>query len=294
MKGRFLQKYHHLLFQNQLDKFEQELASHFFVYFGKLLPFNFSYLDWLVAGLRPIRKQLIPKDSLNSNYIKSEIKTDPIKFIALLQFINYARFLDYEIKYIEDVPYRVVTFRLQNFLQLQNITPNNYQINKSKDFFEELQNGIVVTSFSDRYYQSLVAIPYVKFDRVNHFWVAKVWLMEELFHYHHPFYFPNMFQSKLTKDEFNVRFKFLQIFASVNIEKVFPIEEFLNSYPSVISNQRKTKIKQHFIELVIELKNAGLIESNYKIISNNTSYTTDELTVKNISEGFIIYEKLTI
>ena len=65
-----------------------------------------------------------------------------------------------------------------------------------------------------------------------------------------PFYFPNIFQIKLTKDQLKVRFKFIQVFSSVNIEKVFLIHEFLNSYSSVISNQRKNNIKKDFIQLV--------------------------------------------
>ena len=39
--------------------------------------------------------------------------------------------------------------------------------------------------------------------------------------YNYPFYFPNFFNTKLTKDQFEVRFKFIQVFSSINIEKVF-------------------------------------------------------------------------
>lgn len=37
-----------------------------------------------------------------------------------------------------------------------------------------------------------------------------------------------------------------------------------------------------------------LIHSNYKIISNGKLYDTDELTTKNISEGFVVYKNLSI
>jgi len=37
-----------------------------------------------------------------------------------------------------------------------------------------------------------------------------------------------------------------------------------------------------------------LIDSNYKIISNGKVSKTDKLTSSNISEGFIVYEKLFI
>ena len=38
----------------------------------------------------------------------------------------------------------------------------------------------------------------------------------------------------------------------------------------------------------------SLIESNYTIISDGKVYHTDQLTSSNISEGFIVYEKLSI
>jgi hypothetical protein len=82
------------------------------------------------------------------------------------------------------------------------------------------------------------------------------------------FIYPIPFQTKLTKDELEVRFKFIQVFSSVNIEKVFFIQEFLSSYSSVISNQRVNNIKNYFIQLVQLFKEHDLIEDNYKIISN--------------------------
>jgi hypothetical protein len=294
LKGKLLRQYHSLLVENHLEEFEQKLSSYFFIYFGKLLPLQHPYLDWLVVKLRPLRQQLISKDSFNSDYIKTEIKTDPTKFIMLLQFVNYAQSLDYEIKYIEEFSYRVVSFRLQDFLQLQNLSNNNYQLKKIKDFFEELQTDIYITSFSSTFYQSLVAVPLVRFYKIKKFWVAKVWLIEELFYYQYPFFLPNFFNTKLTRDEFNVRFKFIQTFTSVNLEKVFLIEEFLTNYPAAISNQRKNNIKKYFLELVRELKDSNLIESNYKIIMKGCSISVNELTTQNISEGFIIYEKLNL
>jgi hypothetical protein len=59
MKGKVLQNYHLLLVENRLEEFEQKLSSHFLISFGKLLPLHYSYLDWLVLKLRPIRKQTI-------------------------------------------------------------------------------------------------------------------------------------------------------------------------------------------------------------------------------------------
>jgi hypothetical protein len=89
-----------------------------------------------------------------------------------------------------------------------------------------------------------------------------------------------------------VRFKFIQVFHSVSIEKEFFIQEFLSSYSSVISNQRANNIKKYFIQLVQLFKDHNLIEDSYKIISNGHYYLTKEFNNRDISEGFVIYEKL--
>ena len=124
--------------------------------------------------------------------------------------------------------------------------------------------------------------------------MATIWLVEELFYYNYPFYLPNFFQQKLTKHELEVRFKLFQVFTSGSIEKEIFIQEFFKSYPSFLNNQQKTKIKKHFIELVKLLEEYDFIESKYKIISNGSFYDAQELTIRNIHEGFVIYEKLSI
>lgn len=57
MKGRSLEKSYNLLVLNNFEKMELNLTKRFLSYFGKLLPLQNSYLDWLVFKLRPIRKQ---------------------------------------------------------------------------------------------------------------------------------------------------------------------------------------------------------------------------------------------
>jgi hypothetical protein len=206
MKGKFLQDYHKLLVSNRIQEFEQKLSSHFLLSFGKLLPLNYSYLDWLVIKLRPIRKQTILQHGLNSDYIKSEILMDTTNFVSLIQFLNYAQHLDYKIDYLGSTAYRKVVFKLRDFLEFQDpsVKPTNqYRLKNIKEFFHQLQAGLYVTSFSDARFQSLVIVPQVKFEKcpTQNFLIAKVWLVEELFYYNYPFYLPNIFQQKLAKYE---------------------------------------------------------------------------------------------
>lgn len=294
MKGKFIQNYHTLLIQNNFEELEHKLSLHFLTYFGKLFPLEYSYLDWLVLKLRPMRKQKTLPYGLNSDYIQSEILADSRNFVTLIQFLNYVQNLDFEIKYIDQIPYRVVVFRLQDFLQLQNKSNNQYQLVKVKHFLKELQTGILLTSFSDIHFQSLVAVPLLKFTKFQKFWVGRVWIAQELFYYKYPFYLPDLFQQKLKKDQFEVQVQVFKTFSSANIEKVFLVKEFFQNYTSRLSNQQKTKMKEYFIQSVKLFQQYNLIENNYKIISNGFLFDTDLLTSKNISEGFVIYEKLSV
>jgi hypothetical protein len=98
----------------------------------------------------------------------------------------------------------------------------------------------------------------------------------------------------MTKDEFEVRFKFLQVLCSVNMRKKFFIKEFFDSYLAILSNQQKKNMKKSFIKLIEILKESDLIEDDYKILSDSRFHNTQKLTTRNISEGFVIYEKLSI
>ena len=130
--------------------------------------------------------------------------------------------------------------------------------------------------------------------KVQKFWVGRVWLSQELFYYKYPFYLPNLFQPKLQKYQSEVQVHVFKTFSSESTEKVFLIKEFLQNYTSCLSNQQKTKIKEYFIQSIKLFQQYDLIENNYKIIFNGFLLDTDVLTSKNISEGFLIYEKLSV
>jgi hypothetical protein len=307
MKGKVLQHYHLLLVENRIQEFEHHLTKCFLYRFGKLLPLNYSYTDWLVIQLRPIRKQSIPTFFLNTEYFESNnlsLFDDRKNFVMLLQFLAYAQHLDFKIDSLGEPPYqtryRLVIFRIQDFLKFQNPmvkSTNYYQMKKVKHFFNELQRNSLVTSFTDSQFRSLVTIPEVrvsKSKKQNNSLIARVWIAEELFYYNYPFILPDFFRNKNTKDEFQVQFEILKVFSSVSIQKEVFVQEFLDSYSSVLSNQRRTKIKKLFIQLVGHLKENDLIESNYKIISNGLLVDVDELTITNIRQGFVLYEKLSI
>lgn len=71
---------------------------------------------------------------MNLNSIQLEIIADTRNLVMLIQFLNYVQKLDFEVKYLDQIPYRVVVFRLQDFLQVQNRSNEQYQLVKVKKF----------------------------------------------------------------------------------------------------------------------------------------------------------------
>ena len=67
-----------------------------------------------------------------------------------------------------------------------------------------------------------------------------------------------------------------------------------NDFSVQIDHDQLSDLKDPFIELVKVLQDHNLIEDNYKIIWNGSFCDTKELNTKNISEGFIIYERISI
>ena len=86
----------------------------------------------------------------------------------------------------------------------------------------------------------------------------------------------------------------IKTYSFIDLRKEFNITQFRDNYSSVISNQRKNNIKKYFIQLVHLFKEHDLIEDSYKILSNGHYHFTKEFNTHDISEGFVIYEKLSI
>jgi len=298
MKGRFIQTYTPSFLKSRFEQFEQELSNHFFISFGKLLPLMYSYTDWLVIKLRPLRKQAFSSTGLKVDYLRSALfQEDPdrYKFCTLLQFLVYAQTLNYKSDSLGSTRYRLVQFRVQDFLKYRKVSSNYYQLKKLIEFFDELQTNSLIKFFSNQKYRSLVTIPEVNLQKgKQNSWVVEIWIADELFYYAHPFVLPDLFQRKLTKHQFEVQFHVIWTFSSVDIQKTFYLKEFLQAYPSTLNNQQITNIKRYFIQLMKILEKHQLIESSYQVIVNDKAYHADKLTPKNISEGFIVFEKLLL
>ena len=94
-----------------------------------------------------------------------------------LQFLTYVQDLDFEIEYLGGIPYRQVIFKFRDFLEFQNPlvkSTNHYQLEKIKNFLQQLQTEAFLTSFDDTHFQSLLAIPQVKLHKCpkQKYWIV--------------------------------------------------------------------------------------------------------------------------
>ena len=87
-----------------------------------------------------------------------------------------------------------------------------------------------------------------------------------------------------------VRFQFIRVFSSKSATKNFYLREFFQQYS--VSNKRICDIKWIFIGLTQEFYQFGLIDSKVKLMLHNDYIDIEDLTTFNISDGFILYEKI--
>ena len=117
--------------------------------------------------------------------------------------------------------------------------------------------------------------------------------MEQLFAYQYLFKYPDLFKTeiiKFNKDQYLVRFEFIRLFSTKSPTKNFYLREFFQQHS--VSNKRIRDIKRIFIQLTQEFYQFGLINSKIKLMSHNYYLDIEDLNTFNISDGFILYEKI--
>lgn len=122
----------------------------------------------------------------------------------------------------------------------------------------------------------------------SNYLLARVVLIDDLFHYQYPFRFPDLFEGNLTKHERLVRIEFIKTFSSKDPHKSFNIRQFFNTYK--VSNKKIKEVKQIFIDLIKIFQQYQLIEDEGLLMTNGSKINIHNLTTSNISDGIILYE----
>jgi len=240
------------LVEDCFEELESKLVEQYISYFGKLLPFQYLYTDWLAEKLRPFRVTLKtyskPTFCSDSIHIESETK----KFLMFLKFLKFTTSLDSKTEIFDGDSSRIIIFRVKDFLDVSHSHYNSqyeyYKMQKTRDFLRDLQQNLFIRCFTDDYFKSLVTIPKLEVYKCkkSKCWLTRISLLERLFDYQYPIKYPDLFETesiKLNKDQNSVRFQFIRVFSS----KKFYLREFFQQHP--VSNKRICDIKRIFIEL---------------------------------------------
>lgn len=297
---------------NNFEKLEDSLIREFLHYFWKLLHLKSKYTDWLSQKVRPIinntKSPIVPYISID--YIKSEkykLSAISIKnFIMFLKFIRFTKKLNYEIQKFENINYRVIIFRVKDFTDecdfIFNSNDKKYKNTMIKQYLQELQQNIFVEVFNDSYsMKTLIFQSQTKSDRLSgifritfytqsgsNYLLARVIMMDSLFHYQYPFRLSDLFQENLSKHEKLVRGEFYKALSCKYPYKTIDMRQFFDTYK--LSNTKAKDFKQSFIDLILTFQQYQLTEENGLLLTTQTSININSLTTSNISDGIILYE----
>jgi len=286
MKGDLIKDFQDLLITSSFEEhqFESKLAYQFFKYSFELFSSlnQSSHIDWLVTRIRPYqyRNAFSLELAIHSDYLNQmdyKLLKEKQHLITLLRLLAYVKKLKYTTKSLTS-QFRLYRFPLRDFLSYNNLTPNYYQVKKLKTFFDLVKTNFVIESFSNQSYRMLVTVPEVSiYKSQQNILMVEIWIAEDLFDYLHPFLFSDVFQQKLTKHQFHVLFEIIKTYSSIHLRKEFNITEFLDNYPSVLSNQHKRQIQEYFLQYLKVLHQEGKLQDKVLDLSSNKLFQITDL-----------------
>lgn len=131
------------LFSNQFEKLEELLCIYFYKQALTTFVMDSCYTDWLRESFRKIRSTQTYENCLIATYLRNiPLETlEKQKFVyQLLQLLSYIRTLESSVNWISNENYRMISFRVSEFLEfLGKKKTNYYQIRKVVYFLKSLQ-----------------------------------------------------------------------------------------------------------------------------------------------------------
>ena len=301
MKGDLIKDFQDLLITSSFEEhqFESKIAYQFFKYSFELFSSlnQSSHIDWLATRIRPYqyRNAFSLELAIHSDYLNQmdyKLLKEKQHLITLLRLLAYVKKLKYTNKRLTS-EFRRYRFPLRDFLNYNNLTPNYYQVKKLKTFFDLVKTNFVIESFSNKSYRMLVTVPEVSvYKSEQNILMVEIWIAEELFNYLHPFLFSDIFQQKLTKHQFQVLFEIIKTYSSIHLRKEFNITQFLDNYPSVLSNQHKRQIQEYFIHYLKILHQEGKLQDKVLDLSSNKVLPITDLNSS--SSQIAVFENINV
>ena len=286
MKGDLIKDFQDLLITSSFEEhqFESKIAYQFFKYSFEIFSSlnQPSHIDWIATRIRPYqyRNAFSLELAIHSDYLNQidyKLLKEKQHLITLLRLLAYVKKLKYTTKSLTS-EFRRYRFPLRDFLNYSNLTPNYYQVKKLKTFFDLVKKNFIIESFSNKHYRMLVTVPEVSvYKSEQNILMVEIWIAEELFDYLHPFLFSDFFQQKLTKHQFQVLFEIIKNYSSIHFRKEFNITQFLDNYPSVLSNQHKRQIQEYFIHYLKILHQEEKLQDKVLDLSSNKVFQITNL-----------------
>ena len=286
MKGDLIKDFQDLLITSSFEEhqFESKIAYQFFKYSFEIFSSlnQSSHIDWIATRIRPYqyRNAFSLELAIHSDYLNQidyKLLKEKQHLITLLRLLAYVKKLKYTTKSLTS-EFRRYRFPLRDFLNYSNLTPNYYQVKKLKTFFDLVKKNFIIESFSNKHYRMLVNVPEVSvYKSEQNILMVEIWIAEELFDYLHPFLFSDFFQQKLTKHQFQVLFEIIKNYSSIHFRKEFNITQFLDNYPSVLSNQHKRQIQEYFIHYLKILHQEEKLQDKVLDLSSNKVFQITNL-----------------
>jgi len=306
-RGPKIKSVQKLIFEDQIEEFEQIMTQSFFKYTKKVLAIDENYTGWLIDY---IRRQKQTKKSLLTGYFNQNnpnlnlINSDDKKiFFRFLQFIAFSRTQSANTKTFWDQSYSIIQFKItdfMDFIQIEN--KNQYQREQLIQFFEELQiMKPFVQIFTNDSFQSSTIFPVVKirkeFEEYGS-WIVEIAILQELHFYSYRFFLPTYFLTYQKDFELQIKLQFIASYSTENLKKTFYSNQILDKYKHT-NNQKKARLKQlvqHSFQQALKHK---IIQNDCYIEFKNKKRKTQAIQIEKLtplligqSERIHFYERL--
>ena len=292
LKKSAIKKFQSYLFLHQFEKWEELLTCHFYKEAMNKLDLDSPYTDWLIENSRKIRSVEMSENWLLTTYVQN-IHFDELKnqefFYRLFQLLSYIKIQESSVYWISNERYRIISFRVSEFLEfIGKEKTNYYQIRKLVDFLESLQTLPPIRQyFSDGGFRSALIFPYLEVRRKKS-WCVELAVLERLYFYQYPFSFPKNFLICNQKYQLRVQLFFLQSFSISSLKKEFQIEKFFQTFS--VSNSKTKDLRNYMIQLFASLESSKRIEPGFEVLlKTNQRKKVGKLTLKLISGAKLIF-----
>ena len=292
-RGSKIKAVQKLIFENQIDNFEQIMTNTFFNYSKKVLVIDENSTDWLIDYFR---RQNQTKESFVTGYFDQNrvnlMHADDKKiFFRFLQFIAFSRSQKTQTKTFWDQAYSIVQFKITDFMDFIQINnKNQYQRELLIKFFDKLQTmKPFVEIFTNDSFQSFSIFPVVKarkeFGEYGP-WIIEVAILQELYFYSYRFFLPTYFLTYQKDLEMQIKLQFIQSYSTEKLEKTFYSKQILDKYKKT-NNQKKAQLKQLIQDSFQQALKHKIIQKYCQIEFKNKKIKTQFVQIKKLNSLLI-------